>query len=316
MKFSSVSKRREDLRKLAGIQNVIKSIPSILKSTPNSASAAKGLAGAAKKGLPTLASKKGGIGLLDKVVAGAAMGGAGVTAASKAKGYRKQQDAAYQYSPSTGLPKMADDHIMSKVAKEAPDIYEYLLKSREAIMNDEFADVLIGEMDELIKNASVASATSSAKKGAKAVGEYALGAAKVIGAGVGSAIAVSLASDLYDAIKRGMTRTKSFDNMLKVNPELKKKPKNEVKQLFGVLHRVAPGLAGNPTIAASFVHNQMALESGVDIQTVKTLIDAQKGLSQSGGLNMVRDLPTLGVDPREHEKVLRALKKLKENEEN
>mgnify|MGYP006995600251 CR=1 FL=1 len=72
-----------------------------------------------------------------------------------------------------------------------------------------------------------------------------------------------------------------FKAMLADNPDLKKSPQGETRRLFKTLYRLSPNLAGDPTVAGTFVRRTMNLGQGVDIDTASRITKANKDMSSN-----------------------------------
>lgn len=189
--------------------------------------------------------------------------------------------AAQTFSPSTGAPRVMTNNLMSKVAEERPDVVDYMLRTRDEVLNSPYRDEILGEIQTLVKEAEV-DWKGVAKSTAKNLGS----GAALFGGALATAIAADLASDLYHAIKSGLSRSKNFKNMVATNPDLKKHNPKDVKAIFDTLHHVAPELASNPTIAGSFVKNQLDYAGGIDVQTLQSLSSTEKNVNQARGLRL------------------------------
>jgi hypothetical protein len=117
----------------------------------------------------------------------------------------------------------------------------------------------------------------------RAVGEQLpLAAAGVMMAGIGTAVGKG-----YGALKERLTKPRDYKAMLEANPSLGKEPAEKVQMLYNSLRTMAPTMAKDPLIAGSFVRNTLELspETGPAIspQTVKTLVESQRNISEAKG---------------------------------
>lgn len=166
---------------------------------------------------------------------------------------------------------------MEKLAEVAPKHYAFLVKTAEEIKDSPFKDDIVDELDSLVKKAFNLPNMGWAAGPAKAVGMSALGVAGAAGAG----IAYALAGDMYDAAKRGLTKSRNYKNMLEANPDLKQLPAKNVQKAFSVLHRLNPEFSADPTISGAWVKRQSTFGEDTfgDATQLKHLIDSRKSLT-------------------------------------
>jgi hypothetical protein len=174
--------------------------------------------------------------------------------------------------------------VMQKIAEVAPKEHNFLLKTASEVKDSPFQEEIFEEMNGLVKSAS------PMQKVGGFLDQLGQGAARTMG-GVGAAaaagIAYSLAGDLYEAARRGLTKTRHYKAMLKENPDLADIPAKDVQKTFSVLHRFNPDFASDPYVAGQFVRQQARLASPFDTQQLSTLIGARKNLGD------IRKLPTV-----------------------
>ncbi len=182
---------------------------------------------------------------------------------------------------------MTYDKLMEKVAEVAPQQHQFLLKTAEEVKASPFKDEITSELDGLMKKAFQMPgwATGAGKS-------FATGAAGVGGA-VAAGIAYALAGDMYDAAKRGITKSRNYRDMLDANPDLKQFDAKTVQKSFSVLHRLNPEFASDPTIAGSWVKRQATFGEDTlgDANSLKQLVDARKGLHDVRRLPSVPSMP-------------------------
>ena len=128
-------------------------------------------------------------------------------------------------------------------------------------------------------------------------GQVARNAALGAGLAVGAGIAHSLAGDIYDALKRGITKGRNYQSMMqaKGNEDLGQHPAHRVSEVFGTLHTFNPDFAGDPHVAGSFVRQQLTLAGDhgqVDLHSLTNLVAARKNLSD------VKKLPSIRLPDR------------------
>lgn len=182
---------------------------------------------------------------------------------------------------------MSYDELMQKVAEVAPTHHAFLLKTAEEIKHSPFNDEITEELAGLMKLAFQMPGWAS--QAGKAIS---MGAAGVGGA-VAAGIAYSLAGDMYEAAKRGITKSRDYRNMLDNNPDLKQMPAKNVQKAFSVLHKLNPEFAAEPTIAGAWVKRQATYgeDSFGDANQLKQLIDSRKGLAETKKLPSVPSFP-------------------------
>ncbi len=173
---------------------------------------------------------------------------------------------------------MDTQQIMQKVAEVAPRQYHYVIGSAQEIGQGPFRDEVLEELDTIVKTAS----------GPGLMGRLGNAAAGV-GATMATGIALSLAGDLFDATKRGLTKTRNYRKMMEANPDLDELPATEVQKVFNVLHRFNPDFASEPTVAGHFVRNHAKIE-GTGMGDQRLLGDLVKSRNE---LNNTRSLRTI-----------------------
>lgn len=176
---------------------------------------------------------------------------------------------------------MSTRELMEKVAEVRPDFLQAIEASRGEVQESPFKDEILGSMDGILKTAAFGGA----------LGAFGRGAASVGGA-VGAGIAASLAGDLYDALKRGITKTRNYKAMVEANPDLHDRSAKDVQSAFSTLHTFNPDFAADPHVAGSYVRQQLTLagDSGqVDLHTLTSLVGARKNLAD------VKKLPSVNL---------------------
>lgn len=206
---------------------------------------------------------------------------------------------------------MNDVTLMEKMAEVAPQHYDFLLKTAEEIKTSPYKDEIVEELDGLMKIAIAVNLGPQAAKAPSALGSFGRAAAGVaggIGAAVGTAalggIAMALAGDMYDAAKRGITKTRNYKQMMNANPDLRELPAKSVQKAFSVLHRFNPEFSSDPTVAGAWVKRQATFgeDSFGDVNQMKQLIDSRKSLSDVKRLPQVPEVKGLGrgKDQKQH----------------
>lgn len=182
---------------------------------------------------------------------------------------------------------MSYQKLMQKVAEVAPKHHEFIIKTAEEVKASPFFEEISTELDGLMKKAFQMPGWASE------AGKSFAGGAGAVGGAVAAGIAYALAGDLYDAAKRGITKSRNYQAMLSENPDLKQLPAKNVQKTFAVLHRLNPEFASDPTIAGAWVKRQAVFgeDSLGDAGNLKQLVDARKGLTDVRRLPNVPQVP-------------------------
>jgi hypothetical protein len=171
--------------------------------------------------------------------------------------------------------------LFEKIAQVRPDVFEYIQETQDEVRKSPFRDEIVGRIDGILKTAGFG----------EMAGKAALGAGLAVGAG----IAHSLAGDIYDSLKRGITKGRNYQAMMSANRDLGEHPAEKVHQVFGTLHTFNPEFAGDPHVAGSFVRQQLTLagEHGqVDLHSLTNLVAARKNITDT------RKLPSMKISDR------------------
>lgn len=105
-------------------------------------------------------------------------------------------------------------------------------------------------------------------------------------ASVALGLGAAVAGDLYDAAKRGLTRKRNYDAIVKANPDLQRHDKKELINSFSTLHRFAPEFTADPRLGGELLGAMASLGGGAEggqralveelLNSRKTLVDARK----------------------------------------
>ena len=100
-----------------------------------------------------------------------------------------------------------------------------------------------------------------------------------IGLGLAGAagLATGVATDLYDAAKRGLTSGRNLKRILKDNPNLQAVDKDTLKRSFNTLHRYSPEFTSDPNLGGQLL-SAMVAEPLNNATLVKDLINSRKNL--------------------------------------
>lgn len=179
-----------------------------------------------------------------------------------------------------GVP-MDPSYVMQKVAEVAPKIYNFIVKTAEEVKQSPFKDEITKELNGLMKKAMQMPPDLGHRLGNAALG---------IGAAAGASIAYSLAGDMYEALKRGITKGRDYRQMMRANPDLSEMPASDVQKAFSTLHRFNPEFASDPTVAGAFVRKN-ALYQEFDTRQLSDLVTSRKNLADIKKLSPVPKIP-------------------------
>lgn len=171
---------------------------------------------------------------------------------------------------------MDGTELMKKVAEVAPEKYDFIVKTASEVRSSPFRDEIVTELDGIIKKAAMSSGEMGGMLGRGVLSFGAGVAAHAMGG-----VALALAGDAVDSLRRGITKTRNYKRMLAANPDLRDKPAAEVQAIFSTLHRFNPDFSGDPLVAGSFVRNHADLGAGIGLESLKSLVDSRKGLNES-----------------------------------
>jgi len=184
--------------------------------------------------------------------------------------------------------------MLTKVAQVDPDAFTGMLKMAEALSDCPFKDEVYSELAELVKMANALQGAGQQAGFFGRMGSSMAQGAGAVGGAAAMGIAYSLAGDMYDSLKRGITKSRDYRVMLEENPDLKSKPAKDVQKAFAVLHRFNPDFASDPTVAGAFVRRQADFPDGSyagDIGMLKNLVDSRKNMNDSRKLPTVPQMP-------------------------
>ena len=166
------------------------------------------------------------------------------------------------------------DHVeILNAANEArPDLVEKTAQALSILdkLAPEFVPEVISDFNEItgVTQEKIASAGSANMKG------FALGAAGLAVSGLGAAVA----SDLYDAAKRGLSKGSNFRRIIAANPDLLEKNQNQdVVKAFNTLHRFAPEFTSDPNLGGQLLSAMTQIPEN-QVGIIKDMITARKNL--------------------------------------
>lgn len=190
------------------------------------------------------------------------------------------------------------NNLIQKVAEVAPDHFRFLHSTAAEIRNSPFRDEIAEEMNDIIKIAEAAQEKLAIDFGGVARGMGSAAQSMMghpvplfIGSTIAGGVALSLAGDLYDAARRGLTKSRHWSAMLEANPDLADRAKEDpnVQTMFNTLHRFNPEFSGDPHVAASFVKAQ--LEYPDDVGIPQNLVKAHSEIRSSSGFRPIPGMP-------------------------
>lgn len=198
---------------------------------------------------------------------------------------------------------MDKNELMQKIAAAAPERFDVIAKFASELETGPFEEEVDEEIDALVKKAF----------NFGAMGQAAGNAAAGVGAAVATGILYSLAGDMTDAIKRGITKTRNYKSMLGANPDLKQMPAQDVQKAFAVLHRFNPDFASEPTVAGNFVRQQVNMthdgNMSVDTKQLTELVNSRKNLADTRKLPVPGQVPWQAKGQKDQSKKIDALGK-------
>lgn len=165
---------------------------------------------------------------------------------------------------------MLPDQILKEAAAVEPGLVAKIAVALSMIEGQcpEFLEETASEMNEVVhqSNAKLAS-----------VAPQTWGAAKLVGGAAASALATTIASDLYDAAKRGLTKGTNLNRIMEMNPQLKSYDKSDVKKAFNSLHKFAPEFTSDPNLGGQILHRLVELPNDQH-NLIRELISSRKNI--------------------------------------
>jgi hypothetical protein len=90
-----------------------------------------------------------------------------------------------------------------------------------------------------------------------------------------------MATDLYDAAKRGLTKGKNYRAIMQSNPELKGLDKARLTNTYNTIHMYAPEFTADPIMGGSLLKSVYDAGPGMDHVMVRELIGSRKNLQDT-----------------------------------
>lgn len=180
---------------------------------------------------------------------------------------------------NSALMKLAQDERPDLIEKTAHAVAELELISPELAqeVSAEIGGILL-HATEKGKTAAVSEATREA---AKAFGGRAGNFGMVLGGTLVAGLGAAIASDLYDAAKRGLTKGGNFRRIMEANPKLKSEhSKGDLARAFSTLHRYGPEFSADPLVGGALLSHIASFPEMSHKQVIE-LISARKNLSEA-----------------------------------
>lgn len=121
-----------------------------------------------------------------------------------------------------------------------------------------------------------------------------------LGAAVIAGVAGTLSADLYDAAKRGLSKTRNFRAIMGANPEFKGLDRSRLQSTYNSIHRFAPEFTADPIMGGSLLKSVYDAGPGMDHVMVRELINNRKNLQDVKHTQFrMGPVPQLDLDRRE-----------------
>lgn len=181
--------------------------------------------------------------------------------------------------------------LLNLASEESPELVEKTAEILHALQaaEPEFAEELVEDIGKITsfteeKTANIGQTVGAAlAEGGRhaAMVEFRnqalIGGAGMLVAGLGSA----LATDLYDAAKRGLTKARNFRRIMAVTPELQGADTKRVKASYSALHKFAPEFTSDPIMGGSILTALVGAPSGLEHQILTNAIKSRKDLQDA-----------------------------------
>lgn len=112
-----------------------------------------------------------------------------------------------------------------------------------------------------------------------------LDTAKKVGIALGSTVAAGImsavATDLYDAARRGLSKSRNFKRIMDANPSLKKEVDGKkLTMAFNAIHRFAPDFTADPMVGGALLRNVAELPE-MSFKTMQDIISTQSNINNA-----------------------------------
>jgi hypothetical protein len=178
---------------------------------------------------------------------------------------------------------MTYDTLLKLAAEASPELMEksaYAIKLAERL-DPESVEEIVGDFREIAERLDTHIKVAGAGQMAKDI---------ITGVGVATAGALGLAvaTDLYSAARRGLTKGRNWKRMLDANPSLLDPHDPDgvhnqarLRSAFNSIHRFAPELASDPLAAGAAVRQLADSPNGTYHSNLKNSIEIQKVIGDS-----------------------------------
>lgn len=177
---------------------------------------------------------------------------------------------------------MTTEEMMVLADREAPELMAKTAMNMQLLerMAPEFMDEVVEDFQSVITKVSEKSKTAGIGSAGK---DIFIAGAKGVGATVVAGLGVAIASDLYNAARRGLTSGRNWKRMMEANPTLRDHNQQEVRRAFQMVQRNAPDVAADPMAAGSLVFNVVSTGDvpGVAHKQLVEQVQAQKAKADS-----------------------------------
>jgi hypothetical protein len=163
---------------------------------------------------------------------------------------------------------MNTDQTLAAAHDARPDLLEKVATAVAllGVIDTDYEQELIQEIRQIVEYATEKTAAADFNRFGMAFGGTLL-------AGLGA----SMATDLYDAAKRGLTKGRNFQRVMEANPELKQFDKKVLKSSFDTLHRYTPEFTADPILGGALMGAIVASPANA-VSIVKDFTNARKNL--------------------------------------
>lgn len=163
----------------------------------------------------------------------------------------------------------ADPETMQKVAESLAETDPEFLD--EVFQDFEFISTLTLEKSAAIPDSVKQRAIGLAKDSARLVG--------IAGA---AALGTSIAAELFDVAKRGLTKSRNFKRIMQYAPGMKAEVSDpsRIKPAFDALHRYAPDFTADPMLGASLLKSLANQPPGNEHVLITNLLNSRKTLGE------------------------------------
>jgi hypothetical protein len=167
---------------------------------------------------------------------------------------------------------MNHEQTLKLAGKSEP---EMMLKTAAILKSLEETD--IEAFQEVVEE--IAGFTSLVKTKTASAGNLGLAMTGAALAALGSAVA----TDAYDAARRGLTKSRNYKRLLEHNPDIRERyPTEEIRKTFDTLHRFSPDFTNDPLVGGTVLKRLLEFPQESE-RVVRDLIASRKNLVESKG---------------------------------